>query len=205
MMSTHTPIRRRPAAPVLLAAVSLAVLLTGPAACSRSGTEEDVGTSPQAAQEAAAPGSAPAKDQSTETRGTQSARDGSHALVDSAASSQTTREAAVLVSEPFTESRFKELTRDGGLVLVEISATWCPTCREQKQVLARFQQQHPEVPLTILNVDFDKQKQWVKHFKAPRQSTLALYRGGERVWFSVGEQREKAIFEALLQAAGASA
>lgn len=110
--------------------------------------------------------------------------------------------AAALVSEPFTEARFKELQAGDGLVLVDVSATWCPTCRAQKLVLAQFQQQHPEVALTVLNVDFDDQKEWVKHFKVPRQSTLALYEGSEQVWFAVAEQREAAIFDALLKASG---
>lgn len=116
-----------------------------------------------------------------------------------------TSELPVLVNQPFTEARFHELNRGEGLVLVDVSATWCPTCRQQKQVLAKFQQQHPDVTLIVLNVDFDEQKEWVTHFKAPRQSTLALYRGGEQVWFAVAEQREEVIFEALLKAAGRSA
>ncbi len=117
---------------------------------------------------------------------------------------EATTETPALVNEPFTEARFQALQAAGALVLVDVSASWCPTCREQKRVLARFQQQHPEVALTILNVDYDDQKQWVRHFKAPRQSTLALYRGDEQLWFAVAEVREDVIFEALRQgAAGA--
>lgn len=107
-----------------------------------------------------------------------------------------------LIHEAFTEARFQELSQGDGLVLVDVSASWCPTCRHQKRVLAKFQQQHPGVPLTVLSVDYDTQKEWVTHFKAPRQSTLALYQNGTQVWFAVAEQREDAIFEALLKAAG---
>ena len=124
---------------------------------------------------------------------------------DAGAAPEATTEAPALVNEPFTESRFQALQAAGALVLVDVSASWCPTCREQKRVLARFQQQHPEVALTILNVDYDDQKQWVRHFKAPRQSTLALYRGDEQLWFAVAEVREDVIFEALRQGAAGAA
>ncbi|WP_341937424.1 thioredoxin family protein [Marinimicrobium sp. C2-29] len=103
----------------------------------------------------------------------------------------------------FTEERFKSLQeQENTLILLDVHAEWCPTCAKQGEALAEYQAQNPEVPLTILNIDFDDQKKWVKHFKAPRQSTLILYRGEERLWFSVAETRKDVIFEALDEAAG---
>lgn len=104
--------------------------------------------------------------------------------------------------EPFTEARFEALQADSALILVEVFAPWCPTCAAQQQVLAAFRARHPEVPLRVLRVDFDSQKQWVRHFSAPRQSTLILYRGRQRVWFSVAETRAEVIFAQLTAAAG---
>ena len=107
-----------------------------------------------------------------------------------------------LDSEPFTEERFEALQAEGALVLVNVWATWCPTCKRQREILADFQDTHPEVDFTILEVDFDDDKRLVRQFRAPRQSTLVLYRGEEQVWFSVAETRENVIFEELLSAAG---
>lgn len=107
-----------------------------------------------------------------------------------------------LDSEPFTEERFEALQAEGALVLVDVWATWCPTCKRQREILADFQDTHPEVDFTILEVDFDDDKRLVRQFRAPRQSTLVLYRGEEQVWFSVAETRENVIFEELLSAAG---
>lgn len=104
--------------------------------------------------------------------------------------------------EPFTEARFAALQKQDALVLIDVHATWCPTCAKQGEVLAAYQQAHPDVDLTILNVDFDDQKEWVTHFKAPRQSTLILYRGDERLWFSVAETDRERIFETINKAAG---
>lgn len=105
--------------------------------------------------------------------------------------------ASALDKEAFTPERFTELQAQNALILVDIHATWCPTCARQQQVLADYRERHPELDLHILNVDFDKDKRWVKHFKAPRQSTLILYRGKEQIGFSVAEVRPEVIFAAL--------
>ena len=105
-------------------------------------------------------------------------------------------------AEPFTAARFEALQADNALILVDVAATWCPTCKAQKAVIDAFRQQHPELGLHVLTVDFDAQKEWVKHFKAPRQSTLLVYKGSEQRWFAVAETREDVIAAALRQAAG---
>ncbi|MCA1733313.1 MAG: thioredoxin family protein [Acidobacteria bacterium] len=103
----------------------------------------------------------------------------------------------------FTKERFESLQSKGELVLIDVHASWCPTCAKQQEILSSFKAKHPDVPLHVLTVDFDDQKEWVKHFRAPRQSTLLLYRGEEQVWFSVAETRSDVIFEKLLKAAEA--
>ncbi|WP_445356638.1 thioredoxin family protein [Microbulbifer sp. ANSA002] len=95
--------------------------------------------------------------------------------------------------EPFSEERFKELQAAKQPVLIDVRADWCPTCKKQSIILAQFQEDNPQCGLTIFNVNFDKQKEWVKHFRAPRQSTLLLYRGDKQVWFSVAETRADVI------------
>jgi thioredoxin 1 len=106
--------------------------------------------------------------------------------------------------EPFTPERFAELQAQDALILIDVFADWCPTCAAQQRILADFQSQHAEVPLHILEVDFDDQKQYVTRFAAPRQSTLILYRGEERVWFSVAETRADVVFAELMKAAAAA-
>ncbi len=111
---------------------------------------------------------------------------------------------AAAATEPFTEERFQALQAEGALVLVDVHADWCPTCAKQQAILDAYQAARPAVTLHRLLVDFDSQKQWVKHFKAPRQSTLLLYRGPVQKWFSVAETREAEIFKAIDEAAGAT-
>ncbi|WP_041522037.1 thioredoxin family protein [Gilvimarinus agarilyticus] len=109
----------------------------------------------------------------------------------------TSLQAHALEAESFTKERFDALQAEGAPILVDVYATWCPTCKKQREVLSAYQTQNPDTELVILEVDYDDQKEWVKHFKAPRQSTLVLFDGSEQVWFSVAETREEKIFGAL--------
>lgn len=102
---------------------------------------------------------------------------------------------------PFTQERFEELQEKDALILVDIFADWCPVCKPQQKVLADFREEHPGVALHTLKVNFDEQKEWVKHFRARRQSTLILFRGEERVWFGVAENRREVICRRILEAA----
>jgi len=103
--------------------------------------------------------------------------------------------------EPFTPERFAALQEENALILLDVYADWCPVCAQQQKVLARYREAHPDVPLHTLTIDFDDQKEYVRQFDAPRQSTLILYQGKERVWFSVAELRDDVIFAALDAAA----
>jgi thioredoxin 1 len=99
--------------------------------------------------------------------------------------------------ETFTAERFAALQAEGSLILLDVYADWCPTCAQQQKILAEYRERHPDAPIHYLRIDFDKQKQYVTRFRAPRQSTLILYHGYERVWFSVAETSAEAIFDAL--------
>ncbi len=103
--------------------------------------------------------------------------------------------------ESFTPERFAALQQQGALVLLDVHADWCSTCAQQQRILAEYREQHPDVPLHVLQIDFDSQKQYVRQFRVPRQSTLILYRGDERQWFSVAETDPAKIFAALNAAA----
>lgn len=103
--------------------------------------------------------------------------------------------------EAFTQERFESLQEEGALILLDVFADWCPTCAKQQEVLNAYQEEHPHVPLHVLQINFDDQKEWVKKFRAPRQSTLILYRGEEQIWFNVAETSREVIFAALNEGA----
>ena len=117
------------------------------------------------------------------------------ALVSSGVEAPTAQ--AAHTKEAFTLERFKELQEQDALILVDVFADWCPTCAIQQTVLSEYREKNPGVPLHTLTVDFDRQKEFVTHFRAPRQSTLILYRGTEELWYSVAETRAEVIVQVL--------
>jgi thiol-disulfide isomerase/thioredoxin len=111
--------------------------------------------------------------------------------------SSVSANAADFAKAPFEKELFDKLQANGEVVLVDVYAPWCPTCKKQQKVIGQYFSANPESKVKVLVVDYDNQTEWVKYFKAPRQSTLYLYKNGEQKWFSVAETRKAKIFAAI--------
>lgn len=98
-----------------------------------------------------------------------------------------------LEKEAFTAERFASLQKAGEVILLDVFAPWCSTCAKQQAALQSYREANPDQSFHILEIDFDKQKDLVRKFRAPRQSTLLLYKGEQQFWFSVAETRPEVI------------
>ena len=94
----------------------------------------------------------------------------------------------------FTESKFNQLQAENAPILIDVKASWCPTCKKQEDVIEEYFEENPESNITVLKVDYDDQKEWVQYFKAPRQSTLVSYIGKEKIETTIAKKRKKDIF-----------
>ena len=101
--------------------------------------------------------------------------------------------AQALEKQPYSDKLFKQLQSRGEVILIDVYASWCPTCAKQQTAITAYRQANPDKKFHVLVVDFDKDKKFVRQFRAPRQSTLILYRGNEQFWFSVAESRPQVI------------
>jgi thioredoxin 1 len=100
----------------------------------------------------------------------------------------------------FTPQAFAAAQTAGQPILVEIHAPWCPTCKAQQPILDRLEAEPQFKDLQAFRIDFDSQKDAMKHVKATSQSTLIVYKGEKEMGRSVGETDAAAI-EALLKKA----
>jgi thioredoxin 1 len=99
---------------------------------------------------------------------------------------------------PFTAQAFESAQKDNKPILVEIHASWCPTCKAQKAILNNFLLRQPKFEhLIVFRVDFDSQKDVVRQFGARIQATLIVYKGSKEVGRSVGDT-DPASIAALL-------
>ena len=89
--------------------------------------------------------------------------------------------------KPFSQQEFDTLVQAGKPVVLDISATWCSTCKAQKTIIESLMKQPAYKDVTLLAVDFDADKPTVKKFKVTMQSTLVAFKGAQEVGRSVGD------------------
>lgn len=100
--------------------------------------------------------------------------------------------------KPFTKSEFDKLTHAGKPVVLDISATWCPTCKAQKPIIDGLMKQPAYKDVTLMTIDFDSAKLTLKKFKVTMQSTLVAFKGDKEVGRSVGDTTPEGL-EALVK------
>jgi thioredoxin 1 len=107
---------------------------------------------------------------------------------------------SVAKAASFERAQFDQLQREGKPILVAVHAEWCSTCKRQIPIVSRLLKKEKYADITEINVDFDTQKDVVKFFKVPMQSTLIVFKNGKEVGRSIGETSEEKL-EALLDKA----
>jgi len=89
--------------------------------------------------------------------------------------------------KPYNQADFDTLTTSGKPVVLDISASWCPTCAAQKPIIDALMKQPAYKDVTLMTIDFDADKHTLKKFKVSMQSTLVAFRGGKDLGRSVGD------------------
>jgi thioredoxin 1 len=82
---------------------------------------------------------------------------------------------------------FAAAEASGARILIDISATWCPTCKAQKLIIDSLGELPANKDLVIFAVDFDSQKSAVRDLGAQMQSTLIAFKGSTETGRSVGD------------------
>lgn len=99
--------------------------------------------------------------------------------------------------KPYSLKEFDQLTAAGKPVVIDVSATWCPTCRAQKPVVEGLMKQPAYKDVTVLTVDFDSEKPVLQKFKIATQSTLVAFKGTQEVGRSVADISQKGLDELI--------
>jgi thioredoxin 1 len=114
-----------------------------------------------------------------------------------AAAMFTSATALAAGEQPFTRQAFVAAQSSGKSILVEIHASWCPTCQAQKPILSKLFADPKFKNMAVFRVDFDSQKDEVRSFKARMQSTLITFKGTEEIARSVGDTNPSSIADLL--------
>lgn len=103
--------------------------------------------------------------------------------------------------QDYNQKTFDTLNKQGKPIVVDISATWCPTCKAQKSIIDQLSRDPAFNDVTLMHVDFDKDKPVLKTFRVAMQSTLIAFRQGKEVTRSVGDTSPEGLRTLFEQAA----
>ena len=107
--------------------------------------------------------------------------------------------AQALDIQPYTPERLTQAQAGGKPVALHFHADWCPTCRAQEKVFNGFRSDQ-SLALTVLVVDYDKERTLRRELGVRTQSTVIVYRGARETARLAGET-DPAKLRAALQSA----
>lgn len=102
--------------------------------------------------------------------------------------------------EPWSAERVAELRASGQPFLIDVFATWCGTCKRQGEIIEPILAEAAFADLPALRIDWDTARDQARQLGAPRQSTLILLRGDERIALSVADTDPTRLRDFLQQA-----
>ena len=104
-----------------------------------------------------------------------------------------------LTVAPYTPAALAAAQKAGEPLVLHFHASWCPTCRAQDKVFDALKAD-PSLKVTLMEVDYDREKALEKQMKVTAQSTLIVYRGTTERSRSTGET-DPARLKSTLQGA----
>ena len=97
--------------------------------------------------------------------------------------------------QPFTQSQFNNLMKEGKPIIVHVHAPWCSNCKAQNSVLNLEMKSPAYKGVTFLEVDFDTQSDVLKEFNVSMQSTIIVFKQGKEVGRFTAKTEESDIEE----------
>ena len=97
----------------------------------------------------------------------------------------------------YSQTAFEQAQADGRVILVDVYADWCPTCKAQKPLLDDIAKDAVLDDALLVRVNFDTEKAFLAAHRVPRQSTILVFVGEEEVSRSIAETNAERLRTAI--------
>jgi thiol-disulfide isomerase/thioredoxin len=101
----------------------------------------------------------------------------------------------------YSSKAFSRAQATGKTIVVDVHATWCPTCRAQEPILDALRSEPRLKNAVFVKVDFDTEKAFLRQYRIPRQSTVLVFKGKRETARSIAETRPDQLRAAVLAGA----
>lgn len=95
--------------------------------------------------------------------------------------------------EQYEAAAFANAQASGALIMVDVYASWCPTCLAQHKVLESFLADPELKEIKGFRVDFDDDADFIRAHRVNTQSTIIMFDGTRELSRSVGLTNDDAI------------
>lgn len=99
----------------------------------------------------------------------------------------------------YDAKHFSAAQESGSPIVIDVFASWCPVCRQQKPILDDVAQLPALKGAILMKVDFDVQKEFLREHRVARQSTILVFKGGKETVRSVAETDRERLIRAVLK------
>ena len=100
---------------------------------------------------------------------------------------------AVAGEVPFDQAKFDAALASGKPVILDVAASWCPTCKQQKPIVDALLKENKLKSVTLFKADFDTEDALKAKYGVTMQSTFVVFKDGKEVGRSTGQTQKQAI------------
>lgn len=94
---------------------------------------------------------------------------------------------------PFEASALEAAKQQGKSVVVDVTASWCSTCRAQTKIIDALAAKPEYKDLLVLKLDYDNQKDDMRRLGAQNRSTLIAFKGADETGRSVADTNPASV------------
>ena len=122
------------------------------------------------------------------------------APVEAAQVADTTEVAAIPAAQwiDYDAATFAQAQEEGRTIMVDVNATWCPTCKAQAPTLDAMRDDPQMGDVVFMKLDFDTEKEFLEEHRIPRQSTILVFQGDQETARTIAETDPERLRGAIL-------